>query len=277
MPLARISPRGGFWKVTLGQHFAPFSRQTILSIGDLQMVQMAQLTTLTPGRQLGLSAMLAVPGAPWLQITGGVFNGKGINVVENIDNNFMYVGRVAFRPVGPRAPLIEGALGPDAVWIAGDVSYNKQNLGDYNQYSLLVGADGFVSTHGFSAYAEYLWGHTTYTVGAPKQNFQLQGLNVQAGYLLPIPGFLFRRLEITFRGEAVAPNRQVPITGPGDPNQARASYIPGISYYHRGHNLKLQINYYHNQQLDVKTASGLNATYKSDSVIFQLTYRLTLE
>lgn len=267
-------PKGGFWKIWLGQHFAPFSRQTILSIGDLQFSNQAQLTTLTPNRQLGLSAMLAIPGAPWLQVTAGFYNGKGINVVENIDSNFMYVGRIAFRPIAPRAPLLEAALGPDALWIAANTSYNQQKLGDFNQYQLLIGGDAFWSFRGFSAYAEYLWGDTTYSTNAPKKPFHLQGANVQAGYLLPIPGILYRRFEIAFRFEAVAPNQTVPITGPGDPNQARASYVFGIGYYHRGHNLKFQANYFRNQELDTTTADGRSAQYRNDQLLLQMTYRL---
>ncbi len=267
-------PKRAFWKITLGQHFAPFSRQTILSVGDLQLTNFAQLVSLTPGRQLGISGMLAIPYAPWLQITAGVYNGKGINVVENIDKNFMYVGRIAFRPIGTRAPLIESALGPNAVWVAADISYNKQKLGSYNQYQLLVGADAFLSIKGFSFYGEYLWGHTTYSNGAPKDKYHEQGLNLQAGYLIPIPGFFYRRFEVAFRFEMVAPNQTVPITGPGDPTQARASYVPAINYYHRGHNLKMQLAYFHNQELDTKTSDGRDATYHNDSVVFSATYRL---
>jgi hypothetical protein len=267
-------PRNGFLRVVAGQQFAPFSRQTILPAHTLQMVDYAQLTTLTPGRQLGLSATLAIPAAPWLQVSAGWFNGKGVNVVENIDTNFMYVGRVAFRPIGERAPLVESALGPDAIWIAGDISYNEQKLGDFTQKQLLLGADAFWSYRGFSAYVEYLWGDTTYTAGAPKQNYHEQGFNGQAGYLLPIPGWMYRRFEVTARFEAVAPNQTVPITGPGDPTQARAAYIAGMSYYHREHKLKLQANYIHNQQLDSVDAAGKPATYNNDSFIVQLTYKL---
>jgi hypothetical protein len=264
----------GFLKFIAGQQFAPFSRQTIVPAHTLQMVDFAQLTTLTPGRQLGLTGTLAIPYAPWVQISGGLYNGKGVNVVENLDQNFMYVGRLAFRPIGERAPLVESALGPDAIWIAGDVSYNKKKLGDFNEHTLLVGADAFASFRGFSAYVEYLWGNVTYTTGAPKQNYHLQGFNAQAGYLLPIPGWFYRRFEVTARFEAVAPNQTVPITGPGDPTQARAAYVAGLGYYHRGHNLKLQVNYTHNQELDSVDASGKNASYDNDSLILQLTYKL---
>ena len=267
-------PRKGFLRVIFGQQFAPFSRQTMLPLHTLQMVDYAQLTQLAPGRQLGVSATLAMPGIPWVQLSGGVFNGKGINIVENLDQNFEYVGRLAFRPIGERAPLMESALGPNQLSVAGDISYTKQKLGDFNQNTLLAGADVFFCMFGFSAYAEYLWGNITYSTGAPKQPYHEQGFNVQAGYLLPIPGVLWRRFEVTARYEAVAPNQTVPITGPGDPTQARDAFVAGINYYHRAHNLKLMLNYTHNMQLDTVDPSGRPATYKNDSLVAQLTYRL---
>jgi hypothetical protein len=266
--------RGGHWRIMAGQQFAPFSRQTILPAHTLQMNDFAQLVSLTPGRQLGLTATLALPFVPSVQITGGIFNGKGINIVENLDQNLMYVGRLAYRPIGERAPLMESALGPDAVWIAADVSYTKKKAGDFNEFDLLVGADAFFSWKGLSAYAEYLWGNITYSAGAPKQAYHEQGFNAQAGYLLPIPGRLYRRFEVAFRFEAVAPNQTVPITGPGDPTQARAAYVAGINYFHRGHNLKLQLNYTHNQELDDLDVAGRKASYDNDSVVVQLTWRL---
>jgi hypothetical protein len=221
-----------------------------------------------------VTTTLAIPYAPWLQLSAGVYNGKGVNVVENLDENFMYVGRLAFRPLGERAPLMETALGPDAIWVAGHFSYNQKHLGDFDEYTWLTGADAFGSWRGLSVYAEYLWGSVTYSAGSPKQNYHLQGFNGQVGYLLPIRGWFYQRFEVTARFEAVAPNQTVPITGPGDPTQARASYVAGLNYYHTGHNLKLNLNYSHNQELDEKDASGRKATYDNDSVILQLTYKL---
>jgi hypothetical protein len=267
-------PRKGFLRVMAGQQFAPFSRQTMLPLHTLQMIEYAQLTQLAPGRQLGLTVQLALPVIPWVQLWGGIFNGKGINIVENLDQNLEYVGRLTFAPFGERAPLMETALGPNALQISGDVSYAKLHTGDFDQTTLLAGADAFWSMFGVSVYAEYLWGHVTYSAGAPKQNYREQGFNAQAGYLLPIPGRLWRRFEVTFRYEAVAPNQTVPITGPGDPTQAREAVIAGINYYHRAQNLKLMLNYTHNMQLDTVDASGRPATYKNDSLVLLLSYRL---
>jgi hypothetical protein len=270
----RELPLGGYLRVIFGQQFAPFSRQTMLPLHTLQMTEYAQLTQLAPGRQLGLSLNLALPVAPWVQLSGGLFNGKGINIVENLDQNLEYVGRLAFKPIGTRAAEMESAFGPNQVSVAGDISWTKQKLGDFNQYTLLLGADAFFCMFGLSVYAEYLWGNITYSAGAPKQNYHEQGFNAQTGYLLPIPGILWRRFEVTARWEAVAPNQTVPITGPGDPTQARDAFIAGLNYYHRQHNLKLMLNYTHNMQLDTVDATGRPATYKNDSFVVQLTYRL---
>jgi len=267
-------PQDGWLRVVAGQHFAPFSRQTILPLYTLQMTDFAQLTQLTPGRQLGVTATLALPHAQWLQISGGVYNGKGINQVANLDENIMAVGRIAFRPIGPRAPLQESALGPDAVWLAVDAEWDKNKLGDYDQTTVRVGADGFFSYKGVSLYVEYLKGWVSYPASAPKKDYHFQGFNAQAGYLLPIPGWWYRRFEIACRFEAVAPNQIAPITAPGDPTQARYSVVPGVSYYHRGHRLKVQANYYINRQLDTTDQNGNPATYKNDAFIASLVYVL---
>jgi hypothetical protein len=264
----------GFFRVVAGQQFTPFSRQANTSVGVLQMADLAQFQALVPNRQLGISATLNMPYVPWLQLEFGVYNGKGINVVDNLDQNLMYVGRVAFRPVGPRVPYQESALGPDAVWIAGHAAYSQKTL-DVVETLTQAGADFYGSYKGFSTLVEYYWGKYTYPAGqTTHKDYRQQGFNAQAGYLLPIPGWFYRRFEITFRFEAVAPNQGVPITAPGDPTQARMSYVAGINYYHRGHDLKLVVNYYHNDEIDSKTASGKDATYNNDALIFLLNYRV---
>lgn len=271
-------PKDGHWRIALGQMFAPFSRQTMLSTADFQLPLPAALTTLTPGRQVGITGQLNVPGAQWIEISAGAYNGEGVNVVQNVDSNFMLVGRLAFRPIGPRARMIEGGMGPDAVSVAGNVSYNVKNLGDSDETTLLVGADAFFSRWGLSAYAEYLYGQVTYAghngMMPTQANYKEQALNIQAGYLLPIPGYLYRRIEVVGRFEEIAPNDVILIQGPGDPNQARSSIVAGLNYYQRGHSLKAQLAYYHNQQQTDKDRNGMNALYNDDMFIFQLTGRL---
>lgn len=270
----QIKRGNGAWRLEAGQTFAPFSRQTITSVANLQMLDFAQLVQLAPGRQIGGMLMLAVPYAPWLQLSFGAFNGEGPNVAENVDNHAMYVARVAFRPVNPYAPLQESAFTDTAVWFAGHFSHNVRNRGDFEETQILAGADAYFCWRGLSAYAEYLWGQSTYTEGAPKQSFVSQGFNLQVGYLLPIPGRLYRRFELAARFEAIAPNQTVPIESAGDATQARASYGGGIHYYHKGHSAKIGLEYYHNQELDETDRVGRDATYSNDTVLVQITYRL---
>jgi hypothetical protein len=266
-------PGRGFVRLVFGQHFAPFSRQTMLSATDFQIALPAELISLAPGRQIGFSAQLNLPYAPWAEITAGVFNGEGVDVLENVDSNYMFVGRLAFKPLGTYARPIESALGPTTVSVAGDVSWNVRNQGDYDERTLLVGADAFASWRGISAYAEYLFGNVTYT--KPTQaNYHKQGLNIQAGYLLPIPGRLYRRFEIAGRFEEIQPNDNIFIEGAGDPNQVRASWVAAINYYHRGHWLKAQLAYYHNVELQQLDRNGNNAVYDNDKVLLIVTGRL---
>src|SRR5262249_23244195 len=148
-------PRDGAWGLTVGQFKTPYSRQVLVRDTDIQMINKAALTTLAPGRQLGLAAKLNVPVLPMIEIAAGIFNGKGINVINNVDDNFMAVGRVALRPIGWYAPLIESALGPDQLSVAFNVSRNVLRLGTYEETTVLLGVDAFASWRGLSAYFEY--------------------------------------------------------------------------------------------------------------------------
>jgi hypothetical protein len=274
---------GGDWQIVFGQHLVPFSRETYTPIWKFQFQTPAQLTTLTPNRQLGASAQLAVPYASWLELSAGLYNGDGVNTPQNLDNRFMYVGRIAFRPlgpfvrwIGPRGTPSEGGFGPTTVSFAFDVMYNNQLLGDYYQKTLQLGADAYFCWHGLSGYAEYLYGKVYYPSGAAKQNYTQYGAALQAGYLLPIPGFLRERIEVAFRFEAVAPNTVVPLVSAGDPTQARASYTPQITYYQFGHALKASVAYVHNQEIDKVDSQGRRATYNNDSFTLQIAGRLSL-
>jgi hypothetical protein len=267
-------PRDGQWTLIGGQFKAPFSRQVLVRDTDIQMINKAALTTLTPGRQLGLATKLNVPVLPMVEISAGMFNGKGINVINNIDDNFMAVGRVALRPIGWDAPLIESAIGPDQLSVAFNVSRNVLRLGNYDETTVLLGVDAFASWKGLSAYFEYLTGDVTYTMGAPTPNYGKAGVNFQAGYLLPIPGYLFRRFEIAARYEEIDRNDTVPIERPGDPNQSLRTIVGGIHYYQYGHNLKVQLEYFHTTQIEDRTRVGESATFPDDALLVQLTYRL---
>jgi hypothetical protein len=276
--VGRLSGRGA-WRAAFGQVKAPFSRQTLLSDSALQLVEKAALTELAPDRQLGLTATLLVPHLPWIELSAGVFNGEGRNLVDNADESFLYAGRIALRPIGPEEPLpeeplIESALGRDQLSIALDVFHNVRDVGDYDETTLGLGGDAFVSWNGLSATFEYLLRKTTFTEGSPRVDFDAQGINAQVGWLLPIPGALYRRLEIAARLEEIDRNDVIPIENPGDENQSLRTYTAAVSWYPRGHALKAQLNLSHVQEVEDVDRDGGDATYANDTILFQVTYRM---
>jgi hypothetical protein len=273
----RDLPRNGRLRIDLGQVKAPFSRQTLVSDSDLQLPEKARLTALAPDRQLGVRAIVNPPAAPWVELSGGVFNGDGRNVVDNIDEHFMFVGRVAVRPIGPTARLVESGMGQDAVSVAFSAARNLRDLGGFSEKALLLGVDAFVSLQGASATAEYLWARYRFPEGAPAMNYKAQGLNLQAGYLLPVPGRLYRRFELAARYEEVDPrypNDVFGIIGPDDEFQSERSVVGAASYYHDEHDLKLQLSFAHNIEVEDRDRTGGDATYANDTLLLQATLRL---
>ena len=295
----RELPEKGVLRIVAGQHKAPFSRQVLVWDPDLQMMgcsycgstttgglTKAWVTELAPGHQIGLSFSLNVPRAPWLQIMGGVFNGDGKNVLEHVDHNFLYVGRLSFRPINPTAPNVERALGDDQLAISANAAYRNADLGDHDEARLALGGDAFVSFRGLSAYVELVWAQTKWALHAGKANscppgspncndFASLGWNAQAGYLLPIPGYLYRRLEITARGQYIVRNDNVAISAPGDPNQPHYDAAFGLNYYHLGHGLKAMLNYNHFViPVDAAREVSRKSAYAWDALFLMLSYKL---
>lgn len=279
--LARVLPGRGALTIVGGQGLTFFSRQVFTPSWKLQFVKLPEMVSLMPNRQIGLAFLLAVPYADWLELGFGAYNGEGPNNVQNIDSKLMYIGRANFRFfrehvawVGPLGTPTEGGLARNELSMAFNISYNDRDLTDFHELSLAMSGELFAVWKGFSAGAEYFWQKTYYSAGAPKTSFLSQGFYGNVGYLLPLPGWWRDRFELAFRFEAISPNNKLPIQTAGDPTQARASYIAGLNYYHRGHGIKLMANYSHNQELDSKDRLGNNISYKNDTFIVQLTYRL---
>jgi hypothetical protein len=267
----------GRWRVDFGQVKAPFSRQELISDAEVQFVGKADLVSLAPGRQLGLRGTINLPMVPMIELSGGWFNGEGRNQLDNIDEKFMYVGRLAIRPIGHDAWLTEGPLGPDQLSFAVSAMRNTQDVGSFLETETAFGGDAFVSMYGISAYVEYLWRKTDFPDGASQIDFEQQGLNAQLGYLLPLPGFLQRKLEVAGRYQEFDnrfPNEEFPIEGPGDPNQATRSVQLGVNYYHDTHDLKAQLLVSKNLEVEDRDRNNMDATFDNDTILLQVTYRL---
>jgi hypothetical protein len=261
----------GALRFDLGQFKTPFSRQTLVSDSRLQLVEKAQITTLAPDRQIGFQASATLP---YSEVTLGIFNGDGKNTVDNQDENFEYVGRVTVRPLGQDAKLMESAFQGVQLEVSGSIAHNRRFKMTGDQIVDTYGVDGFAAWEGASLAAEYLIAKTTFEEGAVSSTpFDANGFYVQGGYLLPLPGWAWRRFELAARLEEVDRNDTVPIQQPGNPEQSQRYYTIGASYYHAQHDLKVQLQASHIVEIEDRTAAGQDASYANDSVLLQVTYR----
>ena len=268
----------GSWRITIGQMRAPYGRQMMVWDAETQLPDKARLTTIEPGTQLGIMANLRVPHASWLEITGGLFNGEGRNVVNNIDTNFLYVGRVAVRPLGRDHALGESSLdGQTQLAIAADISWNDRAnsgaMGNYELYTTLLGADLYAAWRGVSLYLEYLWGTGIYSdnLKSGKPDFLMHGLNAQAGWSLPFLGRMYHRFELVGRYEELVANDQTPLLMPGDDNQDQQRYTMGLNYFQDEHRLKAQLAFTHTHW--APDFARKTAGFSSDGVFLLLTFR----
>jgi hypothetical protein len=254
----------------VGQFKAPFSRQTLVSDSRLQLVEKAQITTIAPDRQVGVSATATLPYA---ELSLGVFNGEGKNVVDNQDENFEYVGRVTVRPLDEHARLMESAFQGTQLEISASAAHNRRYKPTGDQTVNYFGVDGFAAYEGASLAAEYLLAKTSYEKGAVDTAFDANGFYVQAGYLLPLPAWAWRRFELAARLEEIDRNDKVPIQQAGSPDQSQRYYTVGASYYHAGHDLKVQLEASHIVEIEDLTGNKQPASYDNDTVLLQVTYR----
>ena len=268
-------PGDGAWRIDLGQFKAPVSRQALLSDSRLGFVEKPDLAGLAPDRQLGLAATLAVPHAPWLVMTGGMFNGEGKNQGGNVDQRYLWAGRVELRPLGRTVGLGESCLGGDYVVAGVSAAQNRIATGADVERTRTVGGDVAFGWHGISGAVEYLEvRHHRRLGGYP--DYKANGVVAQAAYLLPLPGRWARHLELGLRVDEIDRNDAVAIERPGDPDQSLRSYHVAATWYQRGHDLKLQVDAAHIVEVEDITRNHTDARYRNDTVLVQATYRLEL-
>lgn len=268
-------PGDGAWRIDVGQLKAPVSRQALLSDSRLAFVEKPDLAGLAPDRQLGLAGTLTVPRAPWLVMTAGVFDGEGKNQGGNVDQRFLWAGRVELRPLGRTVGLGESCLGGDYVVVGASAAQNRIATGSDVERTRTFGGDVAFGWHGVSGAVEYLEvRHHRRLGGYP--DYKANGVVAQVSYLLPLPGRWARHLELGARIDEIDRNDAVAIERPGDPDQSLRSYHLAATWYQRGHDLKLQVDAAHIVEVEEITASRTDARYRNDTVLVQATYRLEL-
>jgi hypothetical protein len=265
-------PGGGGWRVDVGQLKAPVSRQALLSDARLAFVEKPALAGLAPDRQLGLAAAVTVPHAPWVTVRAGVFDGEGKNQGGNVDQRFLWAGRVEVSPLGRGVALAESSLGGDYLTVAASAAQHRFATGGDVERTRTFGADVGFGWRGISGAAEYLEVRHHRRLGS-YPDYRANGVAAQLAYLLPLPGRWARRVEVAARFEEIDRNDAVPIERAGDPDQSLRSYHLAATWYQLGHDLKLQLDAAHIDEIEDIDRRRADATYRNDTVLVQATYR----
>jgi hypothetical protein len=273
-------PSHGTLAFDAGQMRVPISRQNLLSDSRLSFVDKAQLATIAPDRDLGGRLTLVTPGAP-VRVIAGLYNGEGRNQVQNINESYLYAGRVEVTPLGgPTEPNAESAFAK-APWVAMGLSagLNKLTPGEYRDDVLYLGGDVSGSFAGLSGSAELLIVRHDFRgnpAKLPGEDYEARGWMTQLAYLLPLtlPPADKLRIEVGARIEEIDRNDTVPIPQPGDPNQSVREYTGVVTAYLREHTLKAQLAFNHFQEIEDRTSTGQGAKYANDQLLLQVTYRV---
>ena len=289
--VSRTLPHNGRITIDGGQMRVPISRQNLLSDSRLAFVEKAQLATIAPDRDLGVRVTLDAPRPtpkrrnefrlPGARLIGGAFNGEGPNQVENINQDYFYVGRLELTPIGEERQLAESGFGGRFLTIAGSIGRNKRSEGGRLDTVSYAGVDVTGSLRGLSGSFEYLRVRHRQTQGDGTDDpnttdFDANGFVAQVNYLLPfkLPPLDQARFELGFRLEEIDRNDRVPISQPGEAGQSVRSITAVASYYLRMHTLKAQLAFTSFKELEDRTAAGENAAFDNDQLLLQVTYRM---
>lgn len=272
--------KDGLLVLDVGQMRVPISRQQLLSDSRIAFIDKAQIATIAPRRDLGARVTFVPPGVRQVKVIAGMFNGEGPNQIENINQKFLYAGRVELNVLGKEGPLAESNFGDAFLTIAGSVGFNRLTNGDRTETVTYFGGDISGAYEGLSGTFEYLYvKHSLATSDSSAMlppDFIQNGWSGQLNYLLPfkLPPTHASRLEVGARVEEIDRNDTIPIVLPGEPEQSVRIYTGVLTYYVRKHSLKVQLALSHHQEIEDETVTGGSAVYDNDQAMLQLTYRM---
>jgi hypothetical protein len=266
-------PGDGSWRVDAGQVKAPFSRQDLLSDSVLAFVEKPELASLAPDRQVGVRGAVEVPGVPMVQVWGGIFDGESIDQIQNLDEHFMYVGRVEVHPLGRGEKLAESDF-TDQITIGAHVMQNTRDLdATHTEDDFGWGGDATAAWNGLYATVEYLQIDHRFPEGGTHA-YHSNGWVAEASYLLPLADCWKKQLEVGARVEEIDRNDFVPVDNPGDGNQSLRYLTGNLSYYLRQHDIKVQASYAHIVEVEDKSRTGDDITFDNDTLLVQATLRM---
>lgn len=234
----------------IGQYKVPFDREFLTSAFNLQLIDRSIASSqFSLQRDIGIQLSGKFLHNQF-EYGAGIFNGSGANQ-SNVNNDFMYVGRVVWTPFGSY-PYSQAALDtPDtpklAVGVAGgylpglEPGERKTLAGPLGNINIMpvesdvyqLAADLAFKYQIFSFEGGYYFRNIDPNEPTPFGDENAQGFYLQGGFFV-IP----KKLELAARYAWVNPD---------NPNQTddneQQEYTGGLSYYIYGHDLKLQANY----------------------------------
>ena len=234
----------------IGQYKIPFDREFLTSAFNLQLIDRSIVSNAF-SLQRDIGAQLSGDFIQdRLNYSAGIFNGSGANQ-NNVNNTFMYVGRMVYTPFGSY-PYSQSALDiPDtpklALGVAGaylpslEPGERKTLAGPLGNTNILsvesdvyqLAADLAFKYQNFSFEGGYQFRSIDPDEQTPFGKENAQGFYLQGGYFV-IP----KKFELAARYAFVDPD---------DPNQnddnKQEEYTGGLNYYMYGHDLKLQADY----------------------------------
>jgi hypothetical protein len=285
--LSRPLPNKGVITFDVGQTRVPISRQQMISDSRLSFVDKAQFAVpatgvpqVAPDRDLGARLWFVPSGLP-VRVIAGAFNGEGKNQIQNINESYLYAGRVEVTPFGgPTQPYAESAFASEP-WLSAalSVGHNKLTPGEYRENRTILGGDIAGAYRGISGSFEYITAKYRFSgdpANLPGPDYNAQGWVAQLAYLLPVelPPAKHSRLEVGARVEEVDRNDAVPIPLLGDPAQSIRAFTGVMSVYMRQHSLKAQLAFSHYEEVETLTSTMTDAVFDNDQVLLQITYRV---
>jgi hypothetical protein len=275
--ISKPLPKDGVLTLDLGQMRVPISRQQLISDTRRAWVDGGQTQSIAPDRDLGMKLWYVPSQLHMLRVIGGVFNGEGRDQIQNINERYFWAGRVEITPFGDVQPYAESAFAGNWLSFAFNAGHNVLTPGVYEEKQISWGYDVSGCWRGLSGSFEYLQVNHYYEGNSsmfPGKDYHANGFVAQLNYMLPIKLYRDTRLEVGARVEEIDRDDTDPIEMAGDPNQSQRIYSGVISYYLRQHQMKIQVVGYHYQQIENKTATGMDATYPEDQILAQVTYRV---
>ena len=241
-------PHDGVLTLDLGQMRVPMSRQQLISDTRRAFVDAAQIATIAPDRDLGVKLWYVPSQLHMVRLIGGVFNGEGRDQIQNINERYLWAGRIEVTPFGDVEPYAESAFAGNWLTFAFNAGHNVLTPGVYEEKQITWGYDVSGCWRGLSGSFEYLQVNHYYEgdpTKFPGKDYHANGFDAQLNYMLPLELYRGTKLEIGARVEEIDRDDTDPIEMPGDPNQSLRIYTAVISYYLRQHQMKIQLAGYH--------------------------------